>query len=344
MKRSQTDEQIEWFGEHGYKIHQGQLWLKCPKANGVEMAWRLESEIDKDTEVLIEIREHLRQQEEMRVKEEEEEEEQREEEERKEKKKVLSFKGCKTWKEYRALCYRTAQKATPNSDDVVPCYGCPCCSWTSGKQAWGAAEFSLSVHNETKSENESPYLLSQDKRDRLKVVHPGKEWIAQTSTTGPGFEKHERQLEEAGMGMSSGSDRPLRPHVPKEEPPPSVANKKKWVPIKKEQPDGSWGGWEAQPGWEQEYPIWVDPNPVKKTHGVGTFEEWLASEEKEKPDTGGDGSGSDEQEREGSVAGSSSFLGRTASEKKEWGAWGGAWGPGDSKKGAWQGRKSGRWS
>jgi len=119
-----------------------------------------------------------------------------------------------------------------------------------------------------------------------------------------------------------------------------------WVPIKKEQPDGSWGGWESQPGWEQEYPIWVDPHPEKKTHGVGSFEEWLASEEKEKPDTFGSGSGSDEREREESAAGSSSFLGRTPSEKKGWDDQylPGLWKWEDSKKGSWGGRKSSRWS
>ena len=313
MKRDQADEQIEWFGDYGYKFHKGQLWMKCPKANGVEMAWRLESEIGRDNTVLGDLRQYLSQQEEEEEERKKKKEEEDEEEEEvdastgattgateKEKKKVLIFKGCKTWKEYRAMCHRTAQQQKPNADGLVPCYGCPCCNWTSEKQDWGAAEFSLSVHTETKSENETPYLKSQDKRDRLKVVHPGKEWLEQSATTGPGFEKHERQLEEAGMGKKREApherhheghgSRPKEekewgPKAPKEEPPRvggPAPKKKTWVPIKKEEKE--WeerGGRVGGPSWETQHPIWVDPRPEKKTHGVGSFEEWQASEQPE---------------------------------------------------------------
>ena len=96
--------------------------------------------------------------------------------------------------------------------------------------------------------------------------------------------------------------------------------RKTWVPIKKEEKE--WeerGGRVGGPSWETQHPIWVDPRPEKKTHGVGSFEEWLASEQPSDPY--GSEEGDEEESTDGrgarSSTPSSSFFG-TPSEKPGW--------------------------
>ena len=65
---------------------------------------------------------------------------------------TLFSKNCDTWEKYLDLCYDTAQELPEDTCyGKAPCYGCPCCNWSSGTQDWSDAEYALRNHTCGKS-------------------------------------------------------------------------------------------------------------------------------------------------------------------------------------------------
>ena len=204
--------------------------------------------------------------------------------------KAVMYKGCVTWNQFRILCYKEGQKIE-DSAGLAPCFKCPGCKWTSGKQNWSDGESSMERHINTMSENEAEWARSTDPKKRALVMHPGKKWINQTLERDEDFQVHEAELKAAGMGIEDqdgkqeeGGEEPVpsgsKPpkHNPNEGPPRQSwygkANQKATQYGK-----GKAAGAAAEVRFEQEAE--EEPNEEDwelPTYGEGSFQAWLGTE------------------------------------------------------------------